>query len=52
MDVIGQVTRPVVQAQHPGHSGHMFGVGCEEVVPQSMIFPMVVQTILECIDSV
>ena len=26
--------------------------GCEEVVPQWMIFPMVVQTILECIDSV
>ena len=26
MDVIGQVTRPVAQAQHPGHSGHMFGV--------------------------
>ena len=25
MDVIGQVTRPVVQSQHPGHSWHMFG---------------------------
>ena len=25
MDVIGQVTRPVVQYQHPGHSRHMFG---------------------------
>ena len=26
MDVIGQVTRPVVQSQHPSHSWHMFGV--------------------------
>ena len=25
MDVIGQVTRAVVQSQHPGHSWHMFG---------------------------
>ena len=23
MDVIGHVTRPVVQSQHPGHSWHM-----------------------------
>ena len=36
MDVIGQVTRPVVQSQHSGHSRHMLAVwcGCEEVVPQ------------------
>ena len=26
IDIIGQVTRPVVQSQHPGHSLHMFGV--------------------------
>ena len=25
MDVIGQVTRPLIQSQHPGHSWHMFG---------------------------
>ena len=25
MDVIGQVTRPVVQSQHPGHPWHVFG---------------------------
>ena len=25
MDVIGQVTRSVVQSQHPGHSQHAFG---------------------------
>ena len=25
MDVIGQVTRSMVQSQHHGHSRHMFG---------------------------
>ena len=25
MDVIGHVTQPVVQSQHPGHSRHTFG---------------------------